>query len=187
MVHHRLLPQFSAEFQKMRRKPSMSHYRSPIEKITMNALTISSHRLLKQIGRALAAFSLLTLMVTPLAAQTFRGTILGTVLDPNGAVVLGARVTAKNINTGIERTTETDDQGNYTIAELQTGSYEVTIRQPGFQTAIVTNVIVGVSAERRVDVSLVVAGADTVVQVAAAAQVETTSNTLGGTITQKVV
>jgi hypothetical protein len=99
----------------------------------------------------------------------------------------GARVTAKNINTGIERTTETDDQGNYTIAELQTGSYEVTIRQPGFQTAIVTNVIVGVSAERRVDVSLVVAGADTVVQVVTATQVETTSNTLGGTITQKVV
>src|SRR6266852_3578872 len=57
-------------------------------------------------------------------AQTFRGTILGTVTDPNGAVVPDANVTARNIATGIERTTKTDGVGNYTLAELQTGTYE---------------------------------------------------------------
>ncbi|HXM35792.1 MAG TPA: carboxypeptidase-like regulatory domain-containing protein, partial [Pyrinomonadaceae bacterium] len=102
----------------------MSANRSPIEMIIMRALTISLPRVLRQIGRGLAAFSLMALVVAPLSAQTFRGTILGTVLDPNGAVVPGAKVTAKNVETGIERTTATDDQGNYTIAELQTGSYE---------------------------------------------------------------
>ena len=165
----------------------MSHNRSPIEKIIMRALTFFLHRVPKQIGWCLVTFSLLALAAMPLSAQTFRGTILGTVTDPNGAVVTGARVTARNVDTGIERTTTTDEQGNYTIAELQTGSYELTVRQQGFQPAVVSSVTVGVSAERRVDVSLTVAGADTIVMVASQTQVETTSNTLGGTITVKVV
>jgi hypothetical protein len=133
------------------------------------------------------AVALVCLFATPLSAQTFRGTILGTVSDPNGAVVPDAPVTAKNVATGIERTTTTDSLGNYTLAELQTGTYEVKVQKSGFQTATVAGVSVEVSAERRVDVSLSVAGADTTVIVAAINQVETTTNTLGGTITTKDV
>jgi outer membrane receptor protein involved in Fe transport len=120
-------------------------------------------------------------------AQTFRGTILGTVTDPNGAVVPDANVTARNIATGIERTTKTDGVGNYTLAELQTGTYEIRVEKAGFQPATITGALVEVAGERRVDVSLTVAGADTVVTVAEAAQVQTTTNTLGGTITSKDV
>jgi len=47
------------------------------------------------------------LVCLPLAAQTFRGTILGSVSDPTGAAISGATVTAKNIATGIVRTTQT--------------------------------------------------------------------------------
>ena len=65
---------------------------------------------------------------TPLSAQTFRGTILGTVSDPNGAVVPDATVAAKNIATGIERTTTSDSFVNYTRAELQTGTFEVLVQ-----------------------------------------------------------
>ena len=50
---------------------------------------------------------LLLLIATSLIAQTFRGTILGTVTDPQGAVIPGAKVTVHNINTGLERTTQT--------------------------------------------------------------------------------
>ena len=49
------------------------------------------------------------------SAQTFRGTILGTVTDPNGAVVAGATITARNTSTGLERKTATDSEGNYTV------------------------------------------------------------------------
>jgi hypothetical protein len=42
---------------------------------------------------------------TALSAQTFRGTVLGTVTDPSSAVVSGATVTVRNLNTGLERTT----------------------------------------------------------------------------------
>src|SRR5882672_2165199 len=52
------------------------------------------------------------------ATQTFRGTILGTVTDVNGAAIPEAGVTARNIATGLERATVTDSAGNYAIPEL---------------------------------------------------------------------
>jgi len=122
-----------------------------------------------------------------LSAQTFRGTILGTVTDQNAAVVPGATVTAKNLSTGLLRKTVTDDVGNYTLAELQTGTYEIRVEYSGFQPATVTGVLVEVAGERRVDVSLTVAGSDTLVTVAETAQVQTTTNTLGATISSKEV
>ena len=48
------------------------------------------------------------------------------------AVVAGAKITVVNISTGLERTTTTDSEGNYTVAELPVGPYEVRVEQPGF-------------------------------------------------------
>ena len=75
----------------------------------------------------------LLLCTTPLLAQTFRGTILGTVSDPQGAVVPGAKVTVHNIDTGLERTTQTSADGSYSVPELPVGTYTVTVTQSGFQ------------------------------------------------------
>src|SRR5271155_2778570 len=86
-----------------------------------------------------------------LSAQTFRGTILGTVTDPSGAVVPGAKVTVKNTGTGLERTTETSADGSYSAPELPIGTYSVTVTQAGFQTFITTSVTVDVATDRRVD------------------------------------
>src|SRR3990172_3844586 len=107
---------------------------------------------------SMLAFALTLLVSNAVAAQTFRGTILGTVMDPNGAVVPDATVTGKNVGTGIERSTVTDTFGNYSLSELQTGTYEVRIEKTGFQSTTVKGVIVEVSAEKRVDVTLPVAG-----------------------------
>src|SRR5215813_5645497 len=96
----------------------------------------------------------IVLLATAVSAQTFRGTILGTVTDPNGAVVSGATVTVKNMATGLERSTTTDDAGNYTIAELPIGPYEVRVEQSGFVASVVSNVAVEVASDRRVDVKL---------------------------------
>jgi outer membrane receptor protein involved in Fe transport len=133
------------------------------------------------------AVFLMLAIVGPISAQTFRGAILGTVTDPNGAVVPQATVTAKNVATGIERSTVTDDFGNYTIAELQTGTYQMIVGKSGFQTLTVNNVLVEVAGERRVDASLAIAGTTNQVTIAANIEVETTSNTLGGTIQQRQV
>ncbi len=51
---------------------------------------------------------LILLLAAVASAQTFRGTILGTITDPNGAVVAGAKIRVKNTSTGLERTTTTD-------------------------------------------------------------------------------
>jgi Carboxypeptidase regulatory-like domain/TonB dependent receptor len=117
-----------------------------------------------------------------LGAQTFRGAIVGTVTDPQGAVIVGARVTAKNLDTGVERTTITDEVGNFSIPELPIGRYEVSVQAQGFQIGRVSEVRVEIASERRVDVELSLGGSDTVTITANAVQVESTTNTLGGAI-----
>jgi hypothetical protein len=135
--------------------------------------------------RVRIVLAFVVLAATSLMAQTFRGTILGTVTDPSGAVVAGARVTAKNVNTGLERTTQTSADGSYSIPELPVGTYTVTVSQSGFQTSSATNVAVDVAAEKRVDVALKTGEAVTIVEVSGETlpQVETTTDTLGTTFT----
>lgn len=135
-------------------------------------------------ARGALVLALCLLLAGTTVAQSFRGTILGTVTDPSGAVVSGATVSAKNVTTGVTRTAATDDAGNYTISELPVGAYEVTVERDGFQKGVVEQVDVAVSAERRVDVALQTGAVTESVEVTAELPlVETTSNVLGGTLT----
>ncbi len=129
------------------------------------------------------------LAAVSLSAQTFRGTILGTVTDPSGAVVAGAKVTAKNAGTGLERATETSADGSYSLPELPIGTYSVTVVQQGFQTFIATGVTVDVASERRVDAAMKTGSISTQVEVSAdqLPMIETTTNTLGGVLTAETV
>jgi hypothetical protein len=138
-------------------------------------------------ARIILAFVLLATL--SLSAQTFRGTILGSVTDAQGAVVAGATVTVKNVGTGLERTTETSTDGSYALPELQIGTYTVTITLTGFQRSVTTNVTVDVAGERRVDAALKPGQISTTVEVAGdlLPQVETTSAELGGTLTAETI
>lgn len=120
-------------------------------------------------------------------AQTFRGSISGVVTDPNGAVVPGAKVTAKNTGTGLERTTVSDGEGNYSIPELPIGEYEVKVEASGFKTVTTNAVAIEIANERRVDVAMQVGLQGDVVEVASIPEVDTVSNTLGGTINTKAI
>ena len=139
--------------------------------------------------RARIVLVLVLLAAVSLAAQTFRGTILGTVTDPQGAVVAGAKVTVKNVGTGLERTSETSADGTYSLRELPIGTYTVTVTVTGFQTAVTTGVIVDVAGERRVDAAMKPGQVSTKVEVAGdlLPQVETTSAELGGTLTADTI
>ena len=129
------------------------------------------------------------LSATTLVAQTFRGTILGTVTDPSGAVVSGATVKVKNVNTGLERTTQTSASGSYTVTELPVGTYSVSISQSGFQTSVTSNVAVDAAVERRVDAALKPGQVSEQVEVSGESlpMVETTDTALGGVLTQDTV
>jgi len=65
-------------------------------------------------------------------AQTETGQIIGKVTDPNGAVVSGANVGVKSPDTGRELTAVSNEEGIYTITNLQPGVYDVTIQGQGF-------------------------------------------------------
>src|SRR5271157_1672432 len=104
--------------------------------------------------RGLPLLMVLLVAASSLFAQTFRGTILGTVTDASGAVVSGATVKVHNANTGLDRTAQTSADGSYTVSELPIGTYNVTVSQTGFQTSVISSVAVDVAGERRVDVSL---------------------------------
>ena len=77
----------------------------------------------------------------------FKSTALlqGTVVDQNGAVVPGARVSARNAATGFERMIETDGAGHYRIAALPVGNYRVQSTANGFRTGIVEHLNVEVA------------------------------------------
>ena len=122
-------------------------------------------------------------------AQTFRGSIAGTVTDTTGASVTGATVTIHNVATGVDRITQTGIDGGYLVPELQVGTYNVTITLGGFQTAVITGVTVDVATEKRVDTALKPGSVSNTVTVAGddIPEVDTTGDTLGGTLTQETV
>ena len=138
---------------------------------------------------AVATLLMVIALSIPTNAQTFRGTILGTVTDSSGAAVSGATVTVKNTGTGLLRTVTTDDDGNYSTPELPIGTYSVTVEKSGFKVGVVNGISVEVSTERRADVVLQPGDVSQTVEVSGDTlpQVESTSNTLGGIIESTVV
>jgi hypothetical protein len=129
------------------------------------------------------------LLGSALFAQSFHGKILGTITDTSSAVISGAQVAARNVDTGLQRTTQTSDDGSYVIPELPLGTYTVTVSLNGFQTSVTTGVVVDVATERRVDAVLNPGQMNQKVEVSGELlpQVETTSSELGGTLTTKTV
>ncbi len=143
---------------------------------------------LRGMGIALAAALLLMFAVTS-EAQTFRGTILGTVTDSSGLAVSGAKITVNNTDTGLTREGSTSDDGSYNVPELPIGNYSVTVEKAGFRTGVVSGLHVEVSSERRADVTLQPGEVAQKIEVSGDTlpQVESTSNTLGGIIEAKIV
>jgi hypothetical protein len=82
-----------------------------------------------RIFRTLCYVCLLTAAVW---AQSFLGTITGSVTDATGAVVQNAKVVLTEVNTSVQRTSSTNSTGNYKFADLTPGRYTVAISAPSF-------------------------------------------------------
>src|SRR4051794_12035995 len=83
--------------------------------------------------------------------QTDRGTITGTVLDPTSSTVPGATVVAKNLANGSVFPTTTTATGNFTLASLPAGVYELSIEAPGFKKYVSQGALVEVAQVTRID------------------------------------
>ena len=136
----------------------------------------------------LAAFCCMLLLALPAAAQSTAGRILGTVTDQSGAAVGGATVVVTDVQRGASRTLTTDDSGDYVAAELQPGTYKIRIESKGFKTAERPNVVIEVATDVRADFSLQPGQvSETVVVSEDIPLVNTTSSTLGGTLSNEEI
>src|SRR5262249_29028075 len=77
-----------------------------------------------------------------LHGQAVNGTILGIVQDQQGGAIAKADVSARNLETGAVRKTTSEDNGEYRIASIPAGTYEITITAPGFKTEVRSGVAV---------------------------------------------
>ena len=118
------------------------------------------------------------------AAQETYGTISGTVLDPSGAAIPGAKVTITNTDKGVVvREVETGPDGFYTVPKLVIGHYSVTVEAKGFKKSTVSAIELNVAEIYRADVKMEVGSiGETVTVEAAALQVESESATVGSLI-----
>ena len=94
-----------------------------------------------------------------------QSSITGLVTDPSGSVVAHAQVQARNADTNINRTTQTNDQGYYTITALLPGHYSVQVGADGFASLSRTGVTLGENQDLRIDLAVAVASEKTIVQV----------------------
>ncbi len=100
----------------------------------------------------------------PALAQSNKGTIVGTVKDPNDALIAGAKITATNVDTGETREAQSSGDGIYTIPNLEPGNYLVIAEASGFQTVNVENVKLETNARLPLDIkfSTITGGTGTV-------------------------
>jgi len=119
----------------------------------------------------------------PMFSQTTMGRILGTVSDQSGANVAGAAVVVTDVQRGTTRAITTDDSGNYVVPQLQPGVYKVRAEAKGFKTVERVNIVLEVAQDARVDITLSTGQvSETVIVSEEVPLVNTTSSTLGGTL-----
>ncbi len=140
--------------------------------------------------RLLQIFTLIFIAVfSAVAFAQDTASITGSVRDPSGASVGNAQVVVASPDRGITRNTTTNADGEYSVAALPPGTYNVSITAPGFKKYEAKGVILRVAQKARNDVNLQVGAATTEVTVEGTnvAQVETQSSELAGTVTGKEI
>ncbi len=110
-------------------------------------------------------------------SQTTTGTVQGTVNDPNGAVIAGAAITVRNLDTGFERSATSNSDGYFTAPLLPLGKYRITAKANGFSESILENVDVTIGQTLALRFELKVGGTTETVDVSAESTVVDTART----------
>jgi len=129
------------------------------------------------------------LMGSPLAeAQKDTGAIVGTVHDPSGAVVVGAKVSVTDFEHGQTFAATTNSSGDYVASPLRIGRYTVTVEHPGFKTAVSNVVEINVQDRAAVNITLQIGSATDTIEVAATTPlIQTETSELGQVVDSKRV
>ncbi|MGH9839458.1 MAG: TonB-dependent receptor domain-containing protein [Blastocatellia bacterium] len=131
----------------------------------------------------------LALLVAVAAAQINTASLTGQVADANGAITAGAKVTAKNLATNVERSVTTDGAGNYIFVTLPVGTYDVSVEAAGFKKALREKITLEVAQKARLDFALTVGGVSETVTIegSAAPLLTTEEATPGAVVENKLV
>lgn len=137
----------------------------------------------------LLLLGLVVLAASALLAQVIiTSSIVGTVTDPNGSMVPGAKITLKNVDTGVEWRAKSDSIGSYQFPNLIAGRYVVEVEHAGFARAVSTPMSLENGTTQRVNLRLKIGQVTETVEVSAAATLmQTDDANISGTIEQKFV
>ena len=140
----------------------------------------------RAMGAAIRSILVLAILPNISFAQDIAGKLIGRVEDSTGAVVVGARVTATNNDTGIETTVTTAADGTYIFGSLHVGTYRVSVEAPGFRRYESPDNPVVAQKTATLIVTLVPGSETQKIEVSAAAtQVDTATPTIQATIAQE--
>ena len=122
---------------------------------------------MKRISVASALFTFIAALILTAGAvaQSEKGSISGTVVDPNGGAVANATVSVRNVGNDETQTFTTNDEGRYNVPFLNPGTYEVSITAPGFAKVVVSDVVVSVGSIQNVPTTLKVGGVTETVEI----------------------
>ncbi|HEV2446379.1 MAG TPA: carboxypeptidase-like regulatory domain-containing protein, partial [Candidatus Sulfopaludibacter sp.] len=119
----------------------------------------------------------------PLLAQEVSAGVTGRVTDPSGAAVVGASVTAKDLDRGTVFTTSSNEDGIYTLPRIPGGRYELTVEARGFKTSKTPEVVLEVNQRARFDISMEIGAMTESISVTGeAALLQTQTTQVGSTI-----
>ena len=137
-------------------------------------------------ARLLTVIALVAGLATSAFARSDRGTITGTVVDPDGAVVPGATVVAENPENGARYETVTTATGNYTLVQVPVGMYHLNVELTGFGRFRQEGIRIFVGQTARIDAKLQVGNlAEEVDVVADASLLDTQSAEISSTVTSE--
>jgi hypothetical protein len=142
--------------------------------------TSESRRYLVCLLGALLCFAAVTCLPETVRAQVDRAGMYGTVTDPSGRVLSGARVVAIKTDSGLRRETVCSAEGLYDIPELPAGVYSVSFTADGFEELTFTNLVQAAGQTRTLNATLKLSGKNEQIEVAASSeQLDETSDTFG--------
>ncbi len=140
-------------------------------------------------ANTVARIVLFTLVMSAFAlSQSTAGRVLGTITDASGAAIAGAQVVVTDAQRGTSRTMTTDSSGDYSAPDLAPGHYKIHVEAKGFKTVERPDVPIEVATDVRADFSLQPGNVSEIVTVTEdVALINTTSDTLGGTLSNKEI
>jgi len=143
---------------------------------------------LGRVVQRLSVLAVIALLACPLLAQSTGGRILGRVSDPTGAVVANVKVTLVNDATGVTRTTQSNENGDFVLVEVQPGNYHVEFEQAGFKKNIQKDVIVELNQVVTLNTTMQIGQTAETVEVSSEAPlVDTTTTQLGAVVNDRAV